>query len=524
MYPQIGVSRSASVATASTARLDAPLRGPTAPSHPYGMYPQNIDYEEDIGDRPIPMGFPTNGIQNSQESTQADEVGDIVGPDGHLEQLPPYSRYPDGIIRRAGRGPASIASAMREPRQSYHDEPISRSESSRTLVNTDSSEPLRRSMDRSSRSSTVVPFDEKLRQKGQRKCCGAPLWLLAILGLGVLIGGLIGGVIGGVLGERAAERRSREAAAARHSSTSIIPPPPSPAVVTVTETSDVSPYSVTPTGLPSLPTGKYQIPWTVKNTSKFCIGSSNQLQAWSCHVFDPLAIEVMGSIEHGTMQIDSPSFDNSHFSYGAQLPYDINPAQQELRMMKDKDDVNFGPALYFTTVFNKLVIVEEQEISMSKRSIDDNFFGNGWVQQQSNGASPGDKPWYCWWNNTQIEIFIYVNETQGEGTTSSGTGPVSTTAPQSTSEPQKRSLYGRDNVLPGNYPRRTKVKENRVMPDSPQAYCQQMQVNPDNSVTPIPSNVVQINEINESKSNSKRGSNYARGDYQSPCYCEWLNT
>ncbi|CRG86386.1 DNA-directed RNA polymerase subunit beta' [Talaromyces islandicus] len=510
MYPQIGVSRSASVATASTTRPDAPLRGPTAPSHPYGMYPQNIDYEEDLGDRPIPMGFPTNGMQNSQESTHADEVGDIVGPDGHLEQLPPYSRYPDGIVRsRAGRGPASIASAMREPRQSYHDEPVSRSDvSSHTLVNADSSEPLRPSVDRSSRSSTVIPFDEKLRQKGQRKCCGAPLWLLALLGLGMLIGGLIGGVIGGVLGERAAERRSREAAAARHSATAISPPPPSPAVVTITETTDVSPYSVTPTGIPSLPTGKYQIPWTVKNTSKFCIGSSNELQAWSCHVFDPLAIEVMGSLEHGTMSIESPSFDNSHFSYGAQLPYDISPPQQELRMMKDKDDVNFGPALYFTTLFNKLVIVEEQQISMSKRSIDDNFIGNGW-NQKSNNASPGDKPWYCWWNQTQIEIFIYVNETQGESTTS--TAPQSTT----TSEPQKRSLYERENVIPGKYPRKTKVKENRVIPNAPQAYCQQMQINPDNSITPIPNNVVKIDESKSNSGSPKRDSIYARGDYQS---------
>ncbi|KAH8695307.1 hypothetical protein BGW36DRAFT_429186 [Talaromyces proteolyticus] len=531
MYPQIGVSRSASVATTSTIRPDGPFRGRAAPSHPYGMYSQNVDYEEDLGDRPIPMGFPADEMQNRQESTPADEVGDIVGPDGHLEQLPPYSRYPDGIVRpTTGRGPASIASAMREPQESSHDESLLRSDaSSRTLINVDSSEPL---VPLSERNSRLMPFDEKLGRRGQRKCCGAPIWLLALLGLGMLIGALIGGVIGGVLGRRAAENHARKNAADKPN-----PSSHTPTVVTITETTDVSPFSGTPTNIAALPTGKYQVPWMIKNTSKFCIGASSykDVKAWSCQIFTPLAIEVLGTIERSNVTLDQPSSNGSHLSYGAQLPYDVNPPQQGLQMIRDKEDLELGPALFFTTAFNKLVVVEEQQITMSKRSIDESIVNNGW-NQQTNEATPGAKPWYCWWNQTQLEVFIYINETQAGSnpvTTSSTTSappPTATAgvgangAPQNTATagPHKRDLESRGSVIIGNYPRKVKVKENRVISTAPQAYCQQMQVNPDSSITPIANNIVQINEVKPGTGSTKRDMIYERDNYSGPCYCEWL--
>jgi hypothetical protein len=514
MYPQVGVSRTASFATVSSLRrADSPLRGRTAPQHPYGMYPQIIDYEEDLGDQPIPVGFSATALQSQQSSSpQADEVGDIVGPDGHLEQLPPYSRYPDGVIRpTSGRGPASIASDMRGQPERYQDEPSAsapatatnstRSDaSSGTLINIDSSEPLHPSNSESDRSSTLVEsMSEKIQRKGRQKCFGAPIWLIVIVLMAMVICALLGGVIGGVLGERAATRRAQSAGSQTAS------------VVTVTYTSDVSPYTATPTGFAALPTGNYQVPWTTTNVSKFCVGTSNQLASWSCQIMDPLSILVQGVIESSSLTVGEPGIQNGQFNYGAQLPYNIDPAKQNLSIMIDKEDPQLGPALFFQTLFNKLVIVEDTQDILTKRSIGERDSGSsGSAQGQGQTASgTGAKPWFCWWNQTQIETFIYINQTQGATASSSSSQAV----PASTSAAGGGS--SKRDTLVGDYPRKVKIKENRVNPNAPQAYCQQMQVNSDNSITPISGQSFKINETITTHP-------YSQDSSQVPCYCEWL--
>lgn len=104
MYPQGTVVRSMSTTTTSTAV--APGRRSStraAPQHPYAMYPQgvdedHVDVDEDddlIQENPVPVGF--SGIGNSYRRRMGPdgEEQDIIGADGHTEQLPPYSRYPE---------------------------------------------------------------------------------------------------------------------------------------------------------------------------------------------------------------------------------------------------------------------------------------------------------------------------------------------------------------------------------------------------------------------------------------------
>ncbi|EED19588.1 conserved hypothetical protein [Talaromyces stipitatus ATCC 10500] len=514
MYPQVGVGRSPSVATVSTIRqFDSPLRGQNAPQHPYAMYPQNIDYEEDLGDQPIPVGFPPRGIQPQATTTRADDVGDIIGPDGHLEQLPPYSRYPDGVIRpTTGRGPASIASDMRGRFERYQDEPHNRPDaSSGTLVNADSSEPLRSPSTPTERSSTLVApasLDEKLSQKGRQRCCGAPVWLVVMVSMAMIICALLGGAIGGVLGEKAATHRAQAAASARASH--------STSVVTVTYTSDVSPYTATPTGFAALPTGNYQVPWVVTNVSKFCVGTSGQMQSWSCQIMNPLAIDIQGSVMSSSITIEQPNIKNGHFSYGAQLPYDISPPKQHLSIMIDKEDPQLGPALFFQSLFNKLVIVQDSPEMQAKRSLSErDTSSNGYGQGQTQDTTYA-KPWFCWWNETQIEIFIYLNQTQdgtGSHMTSAAAQPTTGSSTTSTTGSHKRDLYERDSIA-GVYPRKFKVKENRINPSAPQAYCQQMQFNSDNSLTPIVGRRFNVNETAPTGSHD--------GTRPPPCYCEWM--
>jgi hypothetical protein len=69
------------------------------PTHPYALYQQTTFEEpEDIEEAPtqhIPIGF--IGRPNTYRRTTGPdgEELEVIGPDGHMEQLPPYSRYPD---------------------------------------------------------------------------------------------------------------------------------------------------------------------------------------------------------------------------------------------------------------------------------------------------------------------------------------------------------------------------------------------------------------------------------------------
>lgn len=102
MYPQgTGLARSSSVATASTVQTPQPSLANQGPTHPYAMYPQNV-FEDPDEIRPapapqnqIPVGFPGLGQGYHRQIGPDGEEQDIIGPDGHTEQLPPYSRFPE---------------------------------------------------------------------------------------------------------------------------------------------------------------------------------------------------------------------------------------------------------------------------------------------------------------------------------------------------------------------------------------------------------------------------------------------
>jgi hypothetical protein len=128
MYPQHTMARSSSVATASTERQDRPM-SIQRPAHPYAMYSQSgLDDETPIQpmqaiqpsvppiQTAMPVGFP--GLNNGYHRVLGPdgEEQDIIGPDGHTEQLPPYSRYPDeGPTKASMAAEASASRIMPAP-------------------------------------------------------------------------------------------------------------------------------------------------------------------------------------------------------------------------------------------------------------------------------------------------------------------------------------------------------------------------------------------------------------------------
>ena len=108
MYPQdIGLTRTPSMATTSTIRQpERTYSGPTGPTQPYELYPQNIVSEAE----PIPVaGFPGMDLEYQRRlGPDGEDVDDLIGPDGYAEQLPPYTRFPSGVPPKYTSGIGSV--------------------------------------------------------------------------------------------------------------------------------------------------------------------------------------------------------------------------------------------------------------------------------------------------------------------------------------------------------------------------------------------------------------------------------
>ncbi|KAK2767818.1 hypothetical protein FQN54_003979 [Arachnomyces sp. PD_36] len=550
MYPQgTAVTRSSSVTTTSTTRpSERPLVGPTAPQHPYAMYTQNTVPEETAEDAsPIPVGFlGHNQAYQRRPGHGGEDVGDIVGPDGHLEQLPPYSRYPDGIPPKLGMGHASIASAERNsPAENLPPTSPQSQVSSRTLIDPNESQraaPLPPPSPPDPGDTEESRFDEKPSKRGSaRLCCGVPLWMTILIAAVLLIGAVIGGVIGGILGNEKGEQTGGEMA---HS---MMTAQASSVVVTVTATTyfDATPLSSTPTGLAPVPTGEFIVSSNeTSDRSSKCVTDRAYDSAWGCLDKRYLHISVEGRTGAKKVRFERENAEEP-LMYGPQAP-ELEPSAYPMSLMLDKDDIPLGPALFFFTAFDKLVVVPESffpSSSDAKRSPADESKLFEWQDKDRGLAVPGDEPWFCWWNSTILEVFIYVNQTtvdaqaadMAKQASEAAAGAAVTMEPAATEVPAalrprapredevQVDWTGQDEEYLELYPNVIKIEEKRSTPTSQQPYCQQMRVMEDGRVTgPVSPVQININEAEPLPTTTYKRSLNQRDAFESNCFCEWF--
>ncbi|KAJ5494032.1 hypothetical protein N7463_010119 [Penicillium fimorum] len=526
MYPQVGVSRTPSVGSTSTIRpVERPLEESTGPQHPYAMYSQNV-VEEGMDDDIIPVGFPGhNPPYQPPAGRQADDVGDIIGLDGHAEPLPPYSRYPTGVVPKPpGAEPIADLEAPPEERRLNNESPrappVSET-SSRALMpeNSGGGNDDGNGEERVLATTGIMAFEEKLKRKGkQTACCGLPVWTLVLIATVMLIGGCIGGIIGGILGtKKAAEATKDDQEAQKSSALPII-------TVTATPQMDASMIS-TPTNIKEIPTGSFLIPSGYQNGSGLCVDESNYGKAWKCmQAPSEFAIHIGESKGHHSIAFDYGP-PTTTFTYGAQAPYWSAAPTQALSMAIDTTDIGMGPALFFLSPFDKLVIVPEDTFStsLSKRT----WVEDGWAQADAyknlkQTAEVGDKPWFCWWNNTMMEFFLYVN--QSTSYSLSSTAAINSNMPASTAGLSADSKRGESPSV--DYPRRIKMEERRDDPSRESPYCQQMQIRHNGGLALLSGNIVNIKENEPTPTTTYTNYNggtaqtyTAKASYASPCYC-----
>ncbi|KAI9850291.1 MAG: hypothetical protein M1838_005933 [Thelocarpon superellum] len=588
MYPQdIGLARTASVVTNTSVRPPSPVyAGPRGPQHPYGMYPQNplpvIVAAEPSNAIPatttpanaapaavldIPVGFP--GLHRTFERRRGPEGEEdgIVGPDGHTEQLPPYSKYPDNAGRKgydpdlpeestvagAGAG-AGIGTSHFAPTAEDTLAPLQSRQSMRSMMSDSSRAHLTGpSPDAAER---PLPSKEKWAERGKKRvCCGkVPIWAIVLVAV-MFAGIILGLIIGRVLNHSHEAALKAEAASPQAVSSAA---PAATVFATVTSTFDASPLATPPPDLPQLPTGNYSLDLsTVANSSATCQTDPNQVGAWACEM--PLGMSIMeiqispgsSNISHLVQLLGSPTPPGPP-RYGMQPPTVSVP--QPLGEMTDLDDKARGPSFVFQVPYTKMVILKNESFgtgpAANKRAFEEalELEERGYYPLPPPGAGPpmsnspllsairhdvaqpGDQPWYCYWNDTILQGFIYVTQDsstvnrRAAATTTAASGAAPSTTPATpNSSPSQSSL--------APYPKVVKIEDRRAQDPAftVQPYCTQMQVLEDGTVGPAPPGpngsptTITIAELSPTASRSrKRSVVEKRQSRPGLCRCQWI--
>ncbi|RMD39255.1 hypothetical protein DV735_g5875, partial [Chaetothyriales sp. CBS 134920] len=540
LYPQ--VTRASSIASESTIRpTEQPFVAQTRPEHPYAMYQNTVPEEADdsSGDdddsgrhlRAVPLGFSSGpSTFRNQSTSSGNDTGDIVGSDGHIEHLPPYSRFADNVIAKGDMASIDAPSTTLVE--------TSTSQSEGTTSTCDESESAR-GMEMHPVAREPMQEDEQVARKEgwlakskRRRCFGLPLLTVIILGFAIFAAAALGGIIGGVIGNQKGSDRAIVSTAA-----------------TTTVWLDANPASTGP-GTPPCPTGHFTIPVYNSVMVGSCVVDQDKLShTWDCMNQSYLGISVF---DNGPGQPYQVAFDDYSvltklFEYGPQPP-DFNGTSFTLSPAQDKDDGELGVAMFFSHLFDKLIILESDALTpppkSSKRSVPASF-----VQRRAQNIARGsylnvaDKPWYCFWNSTIEEFWIFLDQDLDSASSTSAASASSLsssiTAVSFASSTTPTASIHKEGYAPKRYadangqlfPKLIKMVEKRKPVGNVAPYCQQMQVLDDWQIVPIatvPTIAIQETDYAQPTGSRKRWMLEARADpkqeLESNCLCEYFSS
>ncbi|KAJ4311125.1 hypothetical protein N0V84_010597 [Fusarium piperis] len=560
MYPQ----RTLSVATTSTTAAavipeDRSYGGPRGPTHPYALYTQNTTSTETTTPS-IPVGF--NGMGAGYErqiGPDGEEAGDLIGPLGHMEELPPYTRYPDtGCVPKPATqtpspepsspdrdipGAGGIGMATRDPEFSSTDDDLALPRT-RPSVRSNTSETSHHDINTAAVEVAEKPTVNKWQRRAKKKLWGiVPYWAICLMTVGLVVMGIImGAVIGTVF-----SRDGRPGP----------PPPPENAQTSSPSSTLYEPETLTaiPTDLPPMATGHYALPNVEpKRTTTSCFNNSDQASAWTCKTYFPLwsiqVVEIAAPDSQTSYKIIlTPKEDSPGLPWGIQPPEDLPP--QLMVLVNDTTQSDYGPAWWTKTTYNKTVIVPEKEfpqIGKRKRGLDDDDddddddkyyqpYSPHRFKKQPIHAMVGEKPWICTWPDTTLEVFIYPNEgAKVPSFTPSATTSYGSATTTGTSYDPYSTEFGKAVQY---YPKVFKMLERRLpMTERSVASCQQFEVYADGVCKKLKgSSEVIIEEVDSGDSikffskrsdiESKReifGGLTERGSLEfSDCSCLWMS-
>ncbi|XP_044716135.1 proteinrelated to glucan 1, 4-alpha-glucosidase [Hirsutella rhossiliensis] len=394
MYPQ----RTFSTATSSTAPNSnrQSYVGPRGPTHPYALYTQTTAAGEDTTQEDIPVGF--TGMGNAyqrQLGPDGEEAGDLIGPLGHMEELPPYTRYPeDSLARRKSPEPTNDMPPT-SAEAATGAQPIPGAGGLGIATRNPEFSSTEDDLPALSRSRPTSRSERRAR----KKLWGiVPYWAIALLAVGIVI---VGVVLGTVIGTVLAKNDN----AAPHPDRELDSTP-------MAATTDVQPLKSVPPNLAPLAVGAYSLPpLDTSQAPKSCFLNPTQAQAWSCDIpfrfysMNVAAVPNAPDTKNYELTLSAINASNSKFIWGAQPPNVPDP--QPLTLVTDAFEEGRGPAWWLKVTYEKTVIVAEDKFPGPDGG------GPGLppkFKRKNIGAKDGDKPWICTWPDTTLEIFIYPSQ------------------------------------------------------------------------------------------------------------------
>jgi hypothetical protein len=171
-----------------------------------------------------------------------------------------------------------------------------------------------------------------------------------------------------------------------------------------------------------------------------CLVDQTMSMAWNCNLApnNRLGLSVVSDPDQGTGATLFYNSDDTSIAAGAQMSY-MGVEFSPFLTVSDNDDQEYGLAFYFQSFYDKVVVVPQSSMPFGpsfKRSTKRGYMGpdfqvpDAWKTRKQM-LSPGDRPWFCVWNDTLVEGFIYVNEPAATSTSSSSSSLI--TSPPSTS-------------------------------------------------------------------------------------------
>ncbi|KAM0286797.1 hypothetical protein ACHAQH_000817 [Verticillium albo-atrum] len=503
--------------------------GPQRPTHPYGLYTQTTAPVDTPHDSGIPVGFGRPDNYRRRIGPDGEEIADMIGPLGHTEELPPYSRYPDeAYTRKTAVSDDSETDADVTPQQQSPRQPIPGAGGiglatrnpefeSRDDLDTPQSRLSTRSVTSDAVSQHEIntaaqTFNEKddhrWQKRAKKRMWGVvPYWAVCLVAVALLVMGII---LGAVIGTLFAKEESNKPG--QKPDESAIP------ITYTTQTLDTLPLPTKPADLPPLDTGTFSLPPLVSSQAPTtCFNDTAQAQAWTCNI--PFTIYAMAvtKLPNGTpisdytlqLTLSNSSTFSALYNWGTQPPTIDDPIR--MRLVKDTDAPELGPAWFGQVAYNKTVIIAEDRFpNVGPSSAKLRTVKRGWSQDTTKhlrgkgviGTNPGDRPWICTWPGTLLEVFIYPSENNsfssspGSSSLSSSPSSVAPTPSAPTSSPDEQ-LVDTPGAPPTTttrtpkppappYPKIMKIEESRVSDDDARAaVCQQVEIC-DDGYTSVP--------------------------------------
>ena len=213
-----------------------------------------------------------------------------------------------------------------------------------------------------------------------------------------------------------------------------------------------SPSNLTQTigGANTAPTGVFlEIISTSPQKSNTCLERDEQKVAWDCTNELKFHLKVENPLNGRATVTLSPINDDGMF-YGDQNPPLIQ-AKVDKQLVKDPDNPDYGRAYYFSNAtYDKRVILHQMDLvpATTKRSEIQQVDKRYQLDKRSSQIQENDIVWDCYWNDTLIDGFIYIDDV------SSAANLIAPPPPPAANS--KRHLIKRE-----SYSRRMKIREIR---------------------------------------------------------------